>query len=158
MFDGRPILWILVACVIQCSWSFVRRFMRFVNGQLWVCEISIAYEKLNIVLLPPRITAKHQLLYLGIIANAKIRYRSALICSVLGVIRDDAQPMKHCYSTLEMGNMVYVKVNCHMLAMQWHRSIMHCQPCHVSMYANVRSKANVSVYSILCTWILPFKA
>ncbi len=48
--------------------------------------MTFTYEKLQIVLLPLRSTAKHQLLDLSIIANAKTWYRSALLRSVFRVI------------------------------------------------------------------------
>ncbi len=54
--------------------------------------------------------------------------------------------------------MVYVKVDCRMLAMQWLCSTMHCQSCHVLLYRYVRSEASVLGYIIRCNWIPPFKA
>ena len=48
-------------------------------------EVKVTFERLKIVFLPARSTAKHQALDLGVIANAKIRYRSALLSAVLNV-------------------------------------------------------------------------
>ena len=45
--------------------------------------VAIAYDRLKVVFLPKKSTAKHQPLDLGIIAYAKIRYISTLLRSVL---------------------------------------------------------------------------
>ena len=49
-------------------------------------KVKVTLERLKIVSLPARSTAKHQPLDLGVIANAKIRYRSALLSAVWNVI------------------------------------------------------------------------
>ena len=49
-------------------------------------EVDITLKRLRIVFLPARSTAKHQPLDLGVIANAKIRYRSALLSAIFNMI------------------------------------------------------------------------
>ena len=49
-------------------------------------EDSFSLPGVEIVLLPPRSTAKHQPLDLGLIANAKIRYRALLLSATIDVI------------------------------------------------------------------------
>ena len=48
--------------------------------------VTIAHDRLKVVFLPKKSTAKHQSLDLGIIAHVKIRYRSTLLRSVLSVM------------------------------------------------------------------------
>ena len=49
-------------------------------------ELSISIERVRIEFLPPTSTAKHQPLDLGLIASAKIRYRTNLLSSILNVM------------------------------------------------------------------------
>ena len=49
-------------------------------------EFNVTLEGLKIVFLPARSTDKHHPIDLGVIPNAKIRYRSALLSPVLNVI------------------------------------------------------------------------
>ena len=48
--------------------------------------LTVAYDRLKVVFLPKKSTAKHQTLNLRIIAHAKIRNRSTLLRSVLSVM------------------------------------------------------------------------
>ena len=49
-------------------------------------ELTIQLDRVRIEFLPPRSTAKHQPLDLGLIASAKIRYRSKLLSAILDVL------------------------------------------------------------------------
>ncbi len=50
-------------------------------------ESALSIPGVEIVTLPPRSTAKHQPLDLGLIANAKIRYRSVLLSETINVLQ-----------------------------------------------------------------------
>ena len=50
-------------------------------------ETQVTLPGVRIVYLPPLSTAKHQPLDLGIMANAKIRYRSALLAATIDILQ-----------------------------------------------------------------------